>query len=112
MICIWLVAHESMIYLSEDIFGDDVLWDGKAMLACGWEASLISSANNSLRTSSIKDRGLQCKNEPHQFSESLHKAIRNGTIHCDSLRVIYGAKTLNFAGSFNASWSYRVVITK
>jgi len=35
-----------MIHLLEDIFGDCVPWDCKAMLACGWEASLISSTNN------------------------------------------------------------------
>jgi len=31
---IWLVVPETMICLSEDIFGDDVSWDCKAMLAC------------------------------------------------------------------------------
>jgi len=35
-----------MVHLSEDISGDDVPWDCKAMLVCGWETSLISSANN------------------------------------------------------------------
>jgi len=40
------LAHELMIHLSEDIFGDDVPGDCEAMLACGWEVSLISSASN------------------------------------------------------------------
>jgi len=100
---IWLVAPESMIHLSEYIFGDDVPWDCKAMLAYGWETSLISFANNSLTTSSIKGKGLWCKIEPHKLSKSLRKTIRIWTKCCDSLRVIYGAKALNFAGSIKAS---------
>jgi len=43
---IWLVAPKSMIHLLEDIFGDDVPWDCKSMLAYGWKTSIISSTNN------------------------------------------------------------------
>ena len=75
-----------MIHLLEGIFSDDVHWYYKAMLAYDWKTSLISSANNSLTTSSLK----------HKLSKSLHKVIRNWTKSCDSLQVIYDAKALNF----------------
>jgi len=109
---IWLMTSESMIYLPEDLFGDDVPWDCKAMLAYDYEVSLISSSNDLLTTSSIKGRGLRCKIEPCKLSKSLHKTIRIWTKHYDSLRVIYGAKTRNSACSIKANWFHRVVMTE
>lgn len=71
---IWLVTPNSMIHLLENIFGDDLFWDCKAMFACDWEASLIFYANISLTTSLIKGRGLWCKIKPRKLSKSLSKA--------------------------------------
>ena len=106
---IWLVTLMSMINFSEYTFNDDIPWNCKAMLACGWELSLIFSTNNSL-TTSIKGIQLQCKITTCKLSKSLCKTIRNWTKRCDSLQVIFGAKAINSTRSIKASWCHRVVM--